>query len=165
MYRVFGDTTVLWRSGVVRVLDRLVTAAAAAAACGAGAPAPCTTHRAGKTSAHTMHQQPGQLDAGREAHSLACMPVPLIDTDRTASVVMQSIHSTVHSSHQQSSAIIIYHVCGQRQCLLMSCACIACEAWPQSVAPYPGSTVRDVLRVSRGARQPALRGKPRSVLD
>ena len=68
-------------------------------------PPPPARLAGGKTSAHTMHQQPGQLDAGREAHSLAYMPVPLID--RPDSISRHAVHSQ-HSS-QQSSAVISHH--------------------------------------------------------
>ena len=64
-------------------------------------PPPPARHAGGKTSAHTMHQQPGQLDAGRQAHSLAYMPVPLIDGPD--SISRHAVHSQ-HSS-QQSSAV------------------------------------------------------------
>ena len=68
-------------------------------------PPPPARLAGGKTSAHTMHQQPGQLDAGREARSSAYMPVPLID--RPDSISRHAVHSQ-HSS-QQSSAVISHH--------------------------------------------------------
>ena len=125
-------------------------------------PPPPARLAGGKTSAHTMHQQPGQLDAGREAHSLAYMPVPLID--RPDSISRHAVHSQ-HSS-QQSSAVISHHHLSHLRLAAMF-AHVMCMHCARGLATVSGALpwVHGARQgVSPGARQPALRGKPRSVL-
>ena len=76
--------------------------------------------------------------------------------------------TAVISSHQSSSSITFE---ASSEACIVSCACLAREAWPgrgQLVGPRPTGALPWVHGarqcVSRGARPPALRGKPRSVL-
>ena len=93
-----------------------------------------------------MHQQPGQLDAGREAHSLAYMPVPLVDGPD--GIKRHAVHhSTVHSSHQQSRSFVTFAASGDAHPMLT-------EAATARLASFGCVIVREAKPRSHGVAAP-----------
>ena len=135
-------------------------------------PPPPARHAGGKTSVHTMHQ-PGQLDVGREARSsgIDICQVPLI---RRPDGI--SRHSAVNLQYisQQSSAVISHNHLSLLRLAAMfpHVMCMRCARGLATCGQIEGQGLTlgprcvDSACFTRrpGARAPALKGMPGSVL-